>query len=787
MILADTEKVKSATATLNKNYYTSPSALTALLNILISHENSQLRQLAAIEARKLVQKHWNATPAEQKPSIRDRLFQSTLNEEVTLVRHSSARVISAIAKIDLEDGEWSDLPNLLQQAATSQTARHREVGVYVIFTLFETIGDHFMSNANALFELLGKTIDDPESMDVRINSMLALSRAAMPLDPEEHPDALKTFQNLVPKMVNVLKATIDAGDDDHIMQAFEVFQTLLGCDASLLQKHFGDLVHFMINLAAETQATEETRSQALSFLMQCVKYRRLKIQGLRLGEMLTLKSLQIVTEMDDSDDEDGDVNPARAALGLLDILASSLPPSQVVVPLLKSLGPYFKSEDPQYRRAGILALGMCCEGAPDFIETQLKEILPMILQLLQDPEMKVRIAALNGAARLADELAEEMAQEHEKLIPALIKNFDIAVSQSSAGNKLVVEVIRGCCQALDSLIEGLEKKDAATYAPELMPRLSQLFDHDDVKTRMSAISAIGAIAAASEEDFTPYFEPIMQKLGSYLQLKEGQDELDLRSAAFDAVGQIASAVGPEKFQNFVGPLMQASEESLQLGHARLRETSYFLWGTMAKLYEENFATYLDGVVKALHESLQQEEKEFEIELGEEAKDLLGAEVVVAGKKIKVADATGDSSNAVQDVNGYDDEDEDAMGDDGDEEDDDWEDIGGVTAVAMEKEIAAEVTGDILTYTKSKYNPYIQQTVEIMLSMVDHSYEGVRKAAISTLWRAYACLWEMEEESGKIEKWKPGIPLQVQPTEDLVKLGRLVMEATMNIWPDEMDR
>ena len=760
------------------------------MNILISHENSQLRQLAAIEARKLVQKHWNALAAEQKPSIRDRLFQSTLNEEVTLVRHSSARVISAIAKIDLEDGEWPDLPNLLQQAATSQTARHREVGVYVIFTLFETIGDHFMSNANALFELLGNTIDDPESMDVRINSMLALSRAAMPLDPEEHPDALKTFQNLVPKMVNVLKATIDAGDDDHVMQAFEVFQTLLGCDAALLQKHFGDLVHFMINLAAETQVAEETRSQALSFLMQCVKYRRLKIQGLRVGEMLTLKSLQIVTEMDDSDDEDGDVNPARAALGLLDILASSLPTSQVVVPLLKSLGAYFKSEDPQYRRAGILALGMCCEGAPDFIETQLQEILPMILQLLEDPEMKVRIAALNGAARLADELAEEMAQKHEKLIPALIKNFDIAVSQSNTDNKLVVEVIRGCCQALDSLIEGLEKKDAASYAPELMPRLSQLFNHDDVKTKMSAISAIGAIAAASEEDFSPYFEPIMQKLGSYMQLKEGQDELDLRSAAFDAVGQIASAVGPEKFQNFVGPLMEASEESLQLGHARLRETSYFLWGTMAKLYEENFAAYLDGVVKALHESLQQEEKEFEIELGEEAKDLLGTEVVVAGKKIKVADATGDSSNGVQGTKGHDDdedEDEDFMGDDGDEDDEDWEDISAVTAVAMEKEIAAEVTGDILTYTKSKYNPYIQKTVEIMLTMVDHSYEGVRKAAISTLWRAYTCLWEMEEESGKMEKWRPGIPLQVQPTEDLTKLGRMVMEATMNIWPDEMDR
>ena len=167
------------------------------------------------------------------------------------------------------------------------------------------------------------------------------------------------------------------------------------------------------------------------------------------------------------------------------------------------------------------------------------------------------------------------------------------------------------------------------------------------------------------------------------------------------------------------------------------------------------------------------------------------EVVVAGKKIKVADTTSDGNNVVQPVSGNDDDDddEDAMGDDGDGDDDedDWEDIGGVTAVAMEKEIAAEVTGDIVTYTKSKYIPYIQKTVEIMLTMVDHSYEGVRKAAISTLWRSYACLWEMEEESGKMEKWKAGIPLQVQPPDDLVKLGRLVMEATMNIWPDEMDR
>jgi hypothetical protein len=34
-----------------------------------------------------------------------------------------------------------------------------------------------------------------------------------------------------------------------------------------------------------------------------------------------------------------------------------------------------------------MALGMCVEGAPDFISTQMKEIFPMVLQLLADPEV----------------------------------------------------------------------------------------------------------------------------------------------------------------------------------------------------------------------------------------------------------------------------------------------------------------------------------------------------------------------------------------------------------------
>ena len=760
---------------MNKTYYTSPQSLIALIHILVSNEQPGLRQLAAVESRKLAGKHWAAIPKAQKPQLRDTLLQSTLNDQQSLARHSKARVIAAVAKVDLQDGEWEELPGFLQQAATSQNASHREVGIYIIYTLLETMPDMFQENISQMLALFNKTIQDPESVEVRINTMLAISELAMVLDTDEDQQSLKAFQQTIPHMVRILQQAIQDEDEEHSMQAFEVFNKLLSYESAFLNAHFGDLLKFMMDLATNTDIEDDPRSQAISFLMQSVRYRKLKVQGMRIGEQMTIKALQIVTELGELSAEDEDVTPARSALGLLDILSESLPPSQVAVPLLKAIGPYVQNPNPDYRRAGILALGMCVEGAPDFIGTQLNEILPMVLHLLEDSEVRVRSAALNGVARLADDLAEDMGKEHARLIPALIKTFDIAMHnlQGPSGEENL-SIVRAVCMAVDSLIEGLDKDDAAKYVQELIPRFSPLFTHDDQKTQISAISAVGSVASAVEDAFMPYFGSTMQSLGQYVQIKDSDDELELRGVVCDALGKIASAVGSEAFQPYVVPLMQASEEALHLDHPRLRETSYILWSTLSKVYKAEFAPYLEGVVKGLLECLNQDEDEANVKLGEEAKDLIGQEVVIAGRKIKVAAADND------------DDDDDIDGNMDDDDDEDWDDFGAVTAIAMEKEIAVEVVGDVLTHAGSKYLPFFQQSLEVVLTLIDHPYEGVRKSAIGTMWRGYACLFELAEENG-MAKWKPGLPLQVEATEDLMKLGSLVMTATLSVWQEEVDR
>jgi hypothetical protein len=784
----DTQKVKQATSQLNKVYYAQPQSVTALIQIVVNHPQPELRQLASVEVRKLVGKHWNAIGDEQKPQLREQLLKSTIDEQQQLARHSKARVIAAIAKIDLDDGNWSELPGILQQAATSDIARHREVGVYIIYTLLETMPDVFQENMHQMLTLFNRTIQDPESVDVRINTMLALSELAMVLDTEEDQKSLQTFQSTVPHMVKVLQHTIQEEDEEHTMQAFDVFNKLLSYESAFLNAHFGDLVQFFMQIASKTEIDDEVRSQAISFLMQAVRYRKLKVQSLKVGEQLTKMCLQIATELDELPSEEDDISPARSALGLLDILSESLPPSQVAVPLLKAIGPFVQDSRPEYRRAGILALGMCVEGAPDFIATQLKEILPLVLHLLEDSATTVRSAALNSVTRLADDLADDMGKEHAKLIPALVKNFDLALhgmqttQKDTQEHELNAHIVKASAMAVDSLIEGLEAEDAAKYIDELMPRFAMLIEHDDHKVQMAAVSAIGSIASASEEAFQPYFEKTMQALGKYIEVKGSEDELELRSMVVDSLGKIAGAVGPEAFQQFVRPLMHASEEGLRLDNQRLKETSFILWSTLARVYEENFEPFLEGVVKSLFECLEQEETDSEVQLGAEASDLVGQEVTIAGKKIKVAGANGHNED-----DEIDEEDmiKALLETEGDE-DDDWDDLGAVTAVAMEKEIAVEVLGDVLTHAKGKYLPYMHKTIETTVPLLDHTYEGIRKSAISTLWRAFACLWGLAEDDG-MQKWQPGLPLKVKPTADLEKLGDLVMKGTLALWEEEMDR
>jgi importin-4 len=776
---ADTSSVKEATALLRKEFYPNPESLIFLLKILTSHENPQLRQLAATQARTLVPKHWRKSISDgHKPEIRSHLLQSTLHEQESLVRHAEARVIAAIARIDTEDGEWAELPSLMQQAAVSSVVQEREVSTYILFTILESMGDGFTSKFRELFTLFSKTIQDPESVEVQINTMLALSRMALILDADDDEESLESMQKILPAMVSVLKQVVEAGDEERTLQGFTVFQTLLESDSRLLNKDFANLVRFMASLAAETSLIKDARTQALNYLVSCVIERKLKFQALRVGDQVVGMLMEILVEAGDSgEDVDDEFSLTTTALTMLSIMSSSLPPSQVIVPLLQGFKKYSASPEPIRRQAAITALGACVDGAPEFIDSQMGEIMPMVLNLLDDANTKVREAATSGTKLLADSLSDTMGKEHQKFIGALARDLGLAM-QGIEGPEAITNasIVVHCCTAIDSLVAGLDAEDIKHYLPDLVPHISRLFTHPDIKIKSAAIGAVGAIAECAKDSFNPYFEQTMNALSGNVRLKDGEDEMDLRAMTIDAMGNMANAVGPAAFKDYVQPLMEATEEGLHLDSPRLKETSYMFWGTIAKVYKEDFKPFLPGVVKGLIASLEQEE-DAEVELGTEAADLVGQEVTIAGKRIKIVDKS--------EVVDSDDSDVDVEELENDSESDAWEDIAGISAIAEEKEIALEAMAEVMVNAKADYIPYLEKSIEVILSMVEHPYESTRRAAISTLYRAYATVWQLQSEEA--QDWQPGLPLKVKPGDEIMKLGEVAMTATLGVWMEEEDR
>lgn len=88
-----------------------------------------------------------------------------------LVRHSAARVVAAIATIEIPLGTWSQLLPFLHQTCISPEQIHREVGIYILFTVLENIVEGFQEHLQSFFKLFEQLLVDPVSIEVRITTV----------------------------------------------------------------------------------------------------------------------------------------------------------------------------------------------------------------------------------------------------------------------------------------------------------------------------------------------------------------------------------------------------------------------------------------------------------------------------------------------------------------------------------------------------------------------------------------------------------------------------------------
>lgn len=103
-----------------------------------------------------------------KPQTRRRAWIN--RDDSQLARHSTARVIAAIAAHEIPLQQWPKLLPFLHSQMTSAVATQREIGIFILYTVLEEVMDTLESHITEFFQLFDRLLRDPESLEVRITT-----------------------------------------------------------------------------------------------------------------------------------------------------------------------------------------------------------------------------------------------------------------------------------------------------------------------------------------------------------------------------------------------------------------------------------------------------------------------------------------------------------------------------------------------------------------------------------------------------------------------------------------
>ncbi|KAI9175790.1 hypothetical protein H9P43_006154 [Blastocladiella emersonii ATCC 22665] len=238
-------------------------------------------------------------------------------------------------------------------------------------------------------------------------------------------------------------------------------------------------------------------------------------------------------DMDDDDDEDDAVNQwtlRKCSAAALDTLANVYGPA-ILETLLPLLHERLSSKDWLVRESGILALGATAEGCMEGIAVHLPQLVPYLLNMLQDRPL-VRSITAWALGRFANWIIYEGSSFLPQFVEGLLANC-------KHGNKKVQEA---SCSGLATLEEAAGP-NIAPYIPAILPTLITCFQHYQRRNMLVLYDCTSTLAEAvggelNRPEYINVLVPVL--MGQWNALS---DENETLLALFECLASVAIALG----------------------------------------------------------------------------------------------------------------------------------------------------------------------------------------------------------------------------------------------------
>ncbi|EFA85401.1 importin 4 [Heterostelium album PN500] len=674
----NTEVVQRATNNMNR-ILKKPSASLILIHFIQSSPYREIKHLAAVLLRKKLVVHWTKLSSKDRDTIKPMFIDLFLKETDGLLKKSIAEVMIIIARVELPLGEWKTFTPFLFGLSESQNPLDREFQMYTIETLLQNDRITIAKNATKLVNALNLGLGD-QVAKVRSAALRAVGSAMIALSGET--DTIRQLIQLIPRMLQVLKSSIENEMEDDVITSFEVFDDLAESQSPAVFQQLPAVVQFSIEVAANVNIDSSIRTSALEFLRTMIEF-----EG-------------------NSDDLDDNYLYQTAGIALR-YCGESFSARYIFHPLVPVLKEFAQSNDMTKQVALPLIIQQLSYGCAEDMRDNIELIAQLILHSLGQQDKIVRQNACVAVARLSENIHPEFYRYSNQIFPLVFKSLD------DPDDAFILR----CCYALENFIVNLEREQIVPIIDSVMSKMGTLLQRNNIQVKEFALSAICAVALASESDFAPYFDSVLSTIRDLLITKE-PNLLSLRANAFECVGSMAKAVPKEKFRPLIPDLMAAAHDGVETLHnSEVNEYTFEFYGKLVEHFGEEMQAYIQPIIKQLMDSAISD------------------------------DGVQRTKHSEDQISGIDNDEES-----GDEEDDDNVSLSVRTSFLDEKCAAIHTIGVIAQSVPKLFIPYTEAVIVNIEALASYFHEDVR---FETMIAIQSLIQAVNEVFPPATKWVKG--------------------------------
>ncbi|KAG6857029.1 hypothetical protein H0H87_010702 [Tephrocybe sp. NHM501043] len=542
------------------------AASLALKNALSARDNARQQEYS---------NRWLSLPNDTKIKIKQDALV-TLGSSSQKAGNFASTVVAAIAAVELPQGHWSELIELLLGFVNNQDNTNLKIStLQTIGFICETIKPEILSlrSNEILTAVIHGARKEETSSEVQLAAIHALYNSLEFVRENFEREGERNY---------IMQVVCEATQNSNVavqVGAFECLVRIIGLYYDKMALYMEQAL-FGLTVMGMKHADERVALQAVEFWSTvCEEEVDLAIEAQEAqdyGETPETESrhyakvalpdiipvlLLLTTKQEDDADED-EWNVSMAAGTCLSLLAGAV--QDIIVPaVIPFIEAHIKAEDWHQREAAVMTFGSILEGPDPAVLTPLvNQALPLLIDMMTDPNPHVKDTTAWTLGRICDLLIACIKPDIHlhPLISALVNGL-----QESP------RIVANCCWALMNLADQLG-----------------IYYDDEAEQQGSG-------------PLSPYYEGVVQAL---LRVTESaSNEANFRTSAYEAITSYLSHATPDAIvvvQNTLLTVLDRMEQLLNMQSQILGIDDRNNWNEL----QSNFCSVVICVIRKLEKGIQ---------------------------------------------------------------------------------------------------------------------------------------------------------------------------------------